>query len=193
VRSVSPTENPEIFIALHFLIYNVSDWFGRYVCSYPWAQIWSEKKLMALCVARMAFIVLFLLCNVNLGPSVPVPNLSSHTDPRSFAQAPLEALSLPISYDGRQWPPRSPGDIPFINSDIIFFMLVSSFGFSNGWLTSLLMMAAPSLEHNQRMKREWVDLAAVGANFRYAFCFLGWLDIGLKPFAVLLQALLSGP
>ena len=173
VRPVSPTENPEIFIAVHFLIYNVSDWFGRYVCSYPWAQIWSRKKLMALCVARMAFIVLFLLCNVNLGPSAPVPNPPSHAVPRSFAQTPPEALSLPTSYHGRQWPPRSPGDTPFFNSDIIFFMILWCFGFSNGWLTSLIMMAAPSLEHNKRMKREWIDLAAVGATFRYSFCFLG--------------------
>lgn len=28
-------------------------------------------------------------------------------------------------------------------------------------------MAAPSLEHNKRMRKEWVDTAAVGASFRY--------------------------
>lgn len=165
VRSVSPTANPQIFIAVHFLIYNIADWLGRYACSFPRAQVWSRKKLMVLSVSRIAFVVLFLLCNVNLGPSTPNPG-TSLSEREIFSQGLLQARSWPIKYRGRQWPPRSPGDTPFINSDFIFFVLLFFFGFSNGWLTSLIMMAAPSLEHNKRMKREWVDLAAVGASFR---------------------------
>jgi hypothetical protein len=132
---------------------------------------------MALTVARIAFIGLFLLCNVNLGPSA-VPGLYS------IFQMPPKALALPISYDDRQWQPRSAGDVPFFNSDIIFFIILSCFGLSNGWLTSLLMMAAPSLEHNKRMKREWVDLAAVGASFRYAF-LVSWNGLTVGAEAIL--------
>lgn len=92
--------------------------------------------------------VIFLACNVNMGPATP--SVPSH-DPSTSLSSIL----------GRQL------QTPLINSDFAFLVLLALFGMSNGWLTSLIMMVAPSLEHNKRMRKEWVDTAAVGASFRY--------------------------
>lgn len=154
IQSVNPETNPQIFIALHFLLFNVSDWIGRYVCSYSFFQIWSQKKLFLLSMSRIIFVALFLMCNVDLHPSLPL--------------SPKQSLvgSTTLTVQRLSWLSRSPTDRPLINSDLIFFAFLFLFGFSNGWLTSLIMMAAPSLEQNKRMRKEWVDWAAVGASFR---------------------------
>jgi equilibrative nucleoside transporter 1/2/3 len=63
----------------------------------------------------------------------------------------------------------------------MFLLLI--FGFSNGYVSSLCMMFAPSLEHNPRLKgrREDVDVAATAASF----CLVGGLAIGsIASFAV---------
>ncbi|CAG7854039.1 SubName: Full=Uncharacterized protein {ECO:0000313/EMBL:CCA69561.1} [Serendipita indica DSM 11827] len=150
VRSVRPDAKPQVFTAVHFLVYNSSDWFGRFICSFRIFQIWSRKKLMALSVSRIVFVVLFLACNVNLSATPP----ETGTDPA------LRSLHTK--------PEGSSGDVPLINSDAAFFALLAAFGVSNGWLTSLIMMAAPSLEHNKRMRKEWVDVAAVATSFSLA-------------------------
>jgi equilibrative nucleoside transporter 1/2/3 len=62
---------------------------------------------------------------------------------------------------------------------IILFL----FGGSNGYVSSLCMMAAPSLEHNPRLKgrAEDVDVAATVASF----CLVGGLALGsISSFAV---------
>ncbi|KIM31998.1 hypothetical protein M408DRAFT_327371 [Serendipita vermifera MAFF 305830] len=145
VKSVNPGANPQIFTSIHFIVFNVADWIGRIICSYPRFQIWSRKRLLALSAFRSIFIVLFLACNIDMSPPASVP----HPD------APSAGLSLLLKRAGP----------PLINSDFVFFALLVLFGLSNGWLTSLIMMAAPSLEHNKRMRKEWVDLAAVSASF----------------------------
>lgn len=145
---MNPDTNPQIFTSIHFIVFNIADWIGRIVCSYPRFQIWSRKRLIALSALRSVFIVLFLACNVNMGPApspIPVPD------------GPSPRLSLMLRR----------AESPLINSDFLFLVILALFGSSNGWLTSLIMMAAPSLEHNKRMRKEWVDLAAVGASFRY--------------------------
>lgn len=130
-------------------MFNIADWIGRTICSYPMFQIWSRKRLMGLSVFRVIFIILFLACNVNMdSPAPPIPSHNTST-----------SLSLL-----RKRQPQA----PLVNSDFVFLVLLALFGASNGWLTSLIMMAAPSLEHNKRMRKEWVDTAAVGASFRYA-------------------------
>jgi equilibrative nucleoside transporter 1/2/3 len=55
-------------------------------------------------------------------------------------------------------------------------LLLFAFGLSNGYVSSLCQMAAPSLEHNPRMKgrKEDVDLAANIASF----CVVGGLVTG---------------
>lgn len=49
-------------------------------------------------------------------------------------------------------------------------------GLSNGWISSLCMMAAPSVQHNPRLKGrvEDVDVAATVASF----CLIGGLFVG---------------
>ncbi|KAJ7688385.1 nucleoside transporter-domain-containing protein [Mycena rosella] len=56
---------------------------------------------------------------------------------------------------------------PIISSDVVFMFLLLLFGMSNGYLSSLCMMAAPSLEHNPRLegRRKDVDVAATVASF----------------------------
>jgi len=65
---------------------------------------------------------------------------------------------------------------PIINSDFVFMFILFIFGMSNGYLSSLCMMAAPSLEHNPRLegRRKDVDVAATVASF----CLVGGLAMG---------------
>ncbi|KEP52730.1 nucleoside transporter [Rhizoctonia solani 123E] len=64
---------------------------------------------------------------------------------------------------------RAPGmgldETPLFNSDFIFFFFVILLGFTNGHCCGLCMMAAPSTEHNGRIKTEQIDAAAMVAQF----------------------------
>ncbi|GLB39773.1 putative nucleoside transporter [Lyophyllum shimeji] len=76
-----------------------------------------------------------------------------------------------------------PAPAPIISSDILFMLIVFALGLSNGYISSLCMMAAPSLVHNPRLKgrKEDVDVAATVANF----CIAAGLVIGsVASFAV---------
>jgi solute carrier family 29 (equilibrative nucleoside transporter), member 1/2/3 len=55
-------------------------------------------------------------------------------------------------------------------------LILLVFGLSNGYISSLCMMSAPSVEHNPRLKGkvEDVDVAATVASF----CLVGGLAIG---------------
>lgn len=62
-------------------------------------------------------------------------------------------------------------------------LILFVFGFSNGWITSLVMMAASSIEHNPKLRgrREDVDVAATIGSF----CIVAGLSVGsLTSFAV---------
>ncbi|KAF7331780.1 Nucleoside transporter [Mycena kentingensis (nom. inval.)] len=65
---------------------------------------------------------------------------------------------------------------PLISSDLLFMLILLVFGASNGYVSSLCMMAAPSLEHNPRLKGRMadVDVAATVASF----CLVGGLMVG---------------
>ena len=65
---------------------------------------------------------------------------------------------------------------PLINSDFLFMLLLFLFALSNGFVSSGCMMAAPSLEHNPRLRgrKEDVDVAATVASF----CLVGGLAMG---------------
>ena len=41
---------------------------------------------------------------------------------------------------------------PVINSNFMFFLIMLLFGFSNGYLSSMCMMGAPSLQHNPQLR-----------------------------------------
>lgn len=63
---------------------------------------------------------------------------------------------------------RSPASPPpIINSDIVYLLILLAFGVSNGYVVSLCMMSAPSLDHNPRLKgrKDDVDVAAAVATF----------------------------
>jgi solute carrier family 29 (equilibrative nucleoside transporter), member 1/2/3 len=140
--SIVPTNrtiHPLLFSSLHFLIFSVGDWFGRYLCGIPRLLIWSARRLLSLSLARTLFIPLFLACNIQRDASSP---------------------SVP----------------PLISSDVAYMMLLFAFGLTNGYVSSMCLMSAPSLEHNPRLKgrKEDVDLAAPIASF----CIVGGLVIG---------------
>lgn len=143
---MNPSIHPLLFTAIHFLVFNIGDFLGRYICSFPIFIIWSAKKIPMLAAARTLFIPLFLMCNVQRGSS-----------------------SVP--------------SVPVISSDFLFMLLLFLFGWSNGYVSSLCLMAAPSLEHNPRLKGrvEDVDVAATVVSFS----LVGGLVIGsLASFAV---------
>lgn len=143
---MDPTTNHLIFSSLHFFVFNVGDFSGRLVCSWPPLIIWSGKRLVLLALLRTLFIPVFLLCNV---------------------QSPLSA--------GRHH--------PVISSDWMYMLILLAFGWSNGYISTLGMIASASVEHNPRLKgrREDVDVAATVASF----CLVGGLTIGsLISFAV---------
>ncbi|KAF8709209.1 Nucleoside transporter, partial [Rhizoctonia solani] len=52
------------FIAFHFLVFNVGDYLGRFVCAYPMFQFWKRKQLATYSFSRILFIPLILMCNV---------------------------------------------------------------------------------------------------------------------------------
>ena len=76
-----------------------------------------------------------------------------------------------------QWASASPGGRgPIIGSDALFMLIVLLFGASNGYVSSMCMMAAPSVAHNPRLRgrQEDVEIAATVAGF----CLVGGLAVG---------------
>jgi len=145
IQSTNPDIHPLLFSSIHFLVFNIGDFLGRYICSYPIFLIWSAKHLLTLSVARTLFIPVFLMCNVQRPSIVPSP--------------------------------------PVISSDFFYMAILFAFGWSNGYVSSLCMMSAPSLEHNPRLRGrvEDVDTAATVASF----CLFGGLALGsIASFAV---------
>ncbi|KAF8639859.1 hypothetical protein AX17_001114 [Amanita inopinata Kibby_2008] len=138
ILPISPDIHPLLFSSIHFLVFNIGDFLGRYLCSFPRLLIWSAKRLLVLSLLRTAFIPLFLMCNV---------------------QRPSTSINLP----------------PVINSDLLYMLILLAFGISNGYLGSMCMISAPSLEHNPRLSRkEDVDVVATVTNFS----LVGGLSIG---------------
>ena len=146
IQPTNPAVHPLLFSAIHFLVFNVGDFLGRYTCSFRMFMIWSSQHLLTLSLARTLFIPLFLMCNIQSGSST-------------------------ITYN------------PIISSDVLFMVILFVFGWSNGYIASSCMMAAPSLEHNPRLKgrAEDVDVAATVASF----CLVVGLAVGsVASFAV---------
>ncbi|KZV94005.1 hypothetical protein EXIGLDRAFT_737582 [Exidia glandulosa HHB12029] len=55
--------HPFMFTAFHFLIFNIGDWLGRYLCSFPSFVIHDPRILLSLSLTRVLFVPLFLACN----------------------------------------------------------------------------------------------------------------------------------
>ena len=82
-----------------------------------------------------------------------------------------------------QWGSSESTRGPIISSDVLFMLLMMCFGLTNGYVSSMCMMAAPSLEHNPRLdgRTEDVDVAATVASF----FLVGGLAVGsILSFAV---------
>ncbi|KAJ3520310.1 hypothetical protein NM688_g9182 [Phlebia brevispora] len=140
IKPTNPATHPLVFSTVHFLVFNVGDWLGRYICSFPRLLVWSARRLLSFSVARTLFIPIFLMCNIQRSSTV-------------------SAASQAI-----------------ISSDLLYMFILLLFGLTNGYVSSLCMMAAPSVEHNPRLKGrlEDVDVAATVASF----CLVGGLAVG---------------
>ncbi|RHZ77343.1 hypothetical protein Glove_180g133 [Diversispora epigaea] len=133
IKSVVGDENKSkfqmdyFFIPLHFLIYNLGDWFGRLLPTIESCVITDQKKLASISIIRVIFIPFFLFCNVDVGLT--------------------GKRILPL----------------LINNDLLYFFILSLFSISNGYLASLLMMAAPQLANVEK------DLAGTIMTFFLVF------------------------
>lgn len=137
IQSTNPNTHPLLFTAIHFLMFNLGDFFGRSICSFPRAITWSATRILAFSIVRTLFIPIFLLCNTVQGPS---------------------------------------RGLPVISSDFVYMLLVGALGLSNGYVSTLSMLGACSLEHNPRLRqrREDVPIASTVAGF----CLIVGLAIG---------------
>ncbi|KAG8702381.1 hypothetical protein FRC08_003529 [Ceratobasidium sp. 394] len=144
----SPTHssifNPLIFSALHFLNFNLADLVGRALTSFKSISPTSNKSLLVYSLARTAFIPLVLLCNVQHKPHF---NLIDKIQP---------------------------GHKPYINSDILYMLILFAFGVTNGHASTLVLMAAPSKVLNPRLELYESKTAARIAQF----CLVGGLVVG---------------
>lgn len=137
IQSTNPNTHPLLFTAIHFLMFNLGDFFGRYICSFPSVITWSAARILAFSIVRTLFIPIFLLCNTVQGPS---------------------------------------RGLPVISSDFVYMLLVGALGLSSGYVSTLCMLGASSLEHNPRLRqrREDVPIASTVAGF----CLIVGLAIG---------------
>jgi solute carrier family 29 (equilibrative nucleoside transporter), member 1/2/3 len=83
--------------------------------------------------------------------------------------------SSPVEPSLRHYLSSGSGSPPFIKSDLLFFLILIAFGTSNGYISTLCVMAAPSLQHNKELKdQEDVDTTmTIGL-----FCMVGGLTMG---------------
>lgn len=137
IQPTNPKTHPLLFTAIHFLMFNLGDFFGRYICSFPRVITWSATRILAFSIVRTLFIPIFLLCNTVQGPS---------------------------------------RGLPVISSDFVYMLLVGALGLSSGYVSTLCVLGASSLEHNPRLRqrREDVPIASTVAGF----CLIVGLAIG---------------
>ncbi|EIW82515.1 hypothetical protein CONPUDRAFT_54014 [Coniophora puteana RWD-64-598 SS2] len=64
IQSTNPSTHPLLFVATHFLVFNIGDLLGRYSCSIPQLVIWSARRILTISLLRTLFIPVFLACNV---------------------------------------------------------------------------------------------------------------------------------
>lgn len=65
----------DIFVAFHFLLFNVGDWVGRIMPLSSYFQIFQVNYLVLLSALRTVFIPLFLVCNVIVSEQRRLPLL----------------------------------------------------------------------------------------------------------------------
>ena len=121
-----------------FLVYNIGDTIGRILtnfCQVPSRD--SPFKIYLFSALRLVFIVLFPLCNVQRMPSATLPTLiNSGTGSPTALESSKTRLNL--------------------LRDIGYAILVLLLAISNGYLTTLSFIYAPSrlMEHSEKAKAE---------------------------------------
>ncbi|KAI9306145.1 nucleoside transporter-domain-containing protein [Cunninghamella echinulata] len=65
----------DVFIAFHFLLFNVGDWIGRFLPLWSLFRTFNTSNLVLLSVLRTLFIPLFLICNVVISTERLMPVL----------------------------------------------------------------------------------------------------------------------
>lgn len=65
----------DIFVAFHFLLFNVGDWVGRIMPVSSVFQIFKVNQLIILSALRSVFMPLFLVCNVIVSEQRKLPVL----------------------------------------------------------------------------------------------------------------------
>ncbi|EIE75407.1 hypothetical protein RO3G_00111 [Rhizopus delemar RA 99-880] len=65
----------DIFVAFHFLLFNVGDWVGRVMPLSERFQVFRVKSLVSMSLLRTIFIPLFLVCNVVVSSERSLPVL----------------------------------------------------------------------------------------------------------------------
>ncbi|CUS09872.1 unnamed protein product [Tuber aestivum] len=106
ILSVRPEDSsprmfkPDVFIPIGFMLWNLGDLTGRVICG--WRRFTCDRpKLLALVsIARLAFIPLYMMCNIK-------------------------------------------GHGAVISSDLFYWLVQFTFGMSNGWVGSNVMMSTP--------------------------------------------------
>ena len=129
----------------------------------------------------------FLMFNVGdfAGRTIcSLPRLHVWSARRLLTLSLLRTLFIPLFLMCNiHWGSAQSSSGPIIGSDVLFMLLMVAFGLTNGYVSSMCMMAAPSLAHNPRLKgrAEDVDVAATVASF----CLVGGLAVGsILSFAV---------
>ncbi|KAJ1951067.1 hypothetical protein IWQ62_006469 [Dispira parvispora] len=70
VKSMNPASTFP-FTALHFVLFNVGDWTGRWISMVPWLRFSNDRIIFSGTLSHVIFIPLFLLCNTSYSVSIP--------------------------------------------------------------------------------------------------------------------------
>lgn len=115
--------SPQLFVPLHFFLFNLSDLLGRTLPSVvPAALIRKAKALFSLSLLRSLFVPLFMSCNV--------VSTSQRTGP-------ISKVTNGVQPDGWLAGLMQSSDAPF-------FGLMLLLGFSNGLVSTCIMISGPS-------------------------------------------------
>jgi len=101
--------------------------------------------------------------------SCSFPRLVVWSARKILAMSLLRTLFIPLILSCNVLRPATTLPVsPIISSDILFMVIMLTMGYTNGFVSSLALLAVSSVEHNPRLKgrREDVDVAAtLGGSF----------------------------
>ena len=104
-----------------------------------------------------------------------LPSLLVWCSNRLLTMSLARTLFIPLFLMCNVQRPSSSTTSAIFSSDLLYMLILFAFGLSNGYLTSMCMIAVSSLEHNPRLRgKEDVDVAATVATF----CLVGGIVLG---------------